>query len=271
MAGRWIAGSTVLDAVKRSQGLNKDGIGTIINYLGEDLADEKKIKKTVTTYLKLINSIKAFGLNASISLKPTQIGLSISKKEFLANYRRIVNSAKKEGIFVWLDMEDSKTVEDTIFAYIANVKMKNTGICIQSYLKRSKTDILRILKAQGTIRLVKGAYKESYRIAYNSRVARDKNFVDLMNILFQKGRSFTIATHDMEMINKAEVLERRYKRKVRFAMLNGIRNKEVYKLAKNGHLIDIYLPFGEDWIDYSIRRLREFSNVKLVARSLISR
>jgi proline dehydrogenase len=158
LAGRWIAGYYAQDAIERTRIFNSHGISTLINFLGEELFDPTKVEKTVSTYVNLIKAIKKNKLDASISLKPTQIGLNISYKLMLSNYLKIAKTAKQNGVFLWLDMEAQDKIDDTIKAYKNAIKYQNTGICIQSYLKRSEADIDDLMSQKAKIRLVKGAY-----------------------------------------------------------------------------------------------------------------
>ncbi|MEM0201502.1 MAG: proline dehydrogenase family protein, partial [Candidatus Micrarchaeaceae archaeon] len=180
---------------------------------------------------------------------------------------KIIKEAKKNNIFVWLDMENYNYVNDTVSLYLKYNKIGNTGICLQSYLKRTYSDLLKIIKSKGIIRLVKGAYKESSLISYN-REDSTKNYIYLMEYLFKNSNNFTIATHDFNIIKYSFELSKKFNKKPKYAMLFGIRNKLAKNIAKQ-HEMSLYLPFGVDWIGYSYRRLKESSNLKLVLRSLL--
>ncbi|MCL4383198.1 MAG: proline dehydrogenase family protein [Candidatus Marsarchaeota archaeon] len=267
LAGRWIAGAYIEDAIHETKKFNNLKVTAILNYLGEDFKDIENVKKSTNIYLKLIDDIKKYKLKAQISLKPTQLGLLINQKVLIQNYLKIVSNASKANIFVWLDMENSQYVDDTIKLYYKGMKYKNVGICIQSYLKRSFNDIKHIVSKQGIIRLVKGAYTEPENIAYKTRDEVTKNYVKLMKYLFINSDKFLIASHDLNMINYAESLQKKYKRDISYAMLKGIRNKYLIKLAKNNKT-RVYIPFGTTWIAYSFRRLKEAGHLKLILRSL---
>jgi proline dehydrogenase len=273
VSGRWIAGSSIEDAVKKTRELNKKRERAILNYLGEEFTDKKDVDEACNTYEKLIKEIKKRGLKADISLKITQLGLRISNEFALENYRKIVADAKRNGIFVWLDMETADTVDQTIKIYESSMKSRNTGICIQAYLKRSAADISKLAKKGATIRLVKGAYHESEAIAWNDRKYVTKNYESLMRRLFLHSKKFTIATHDSKSINAAMKLENEKGNKVSvtYAMLNGIRNNYADILAKEGKEVSIYVPFGRRWLNYAYRRLREKENLRLIAESLLKR
>lgn len=273
LAGRWIAGRRIEDAVHRTKELNGRGMGAILNYLGEEFTDRNDVEDAVNKCLKLINAVHSNGIRADVSVKPTQIGLRISYAYAASNYLRILRHARRYHVFVWLDMEGFESVDDTIRLYLDNLgvsKVKSTGICIQSYLKRSGGDVRRITGMGGVIRLVKGAYKESASIAYTDRAGVTAHYARLMKYLFEHSNTFTIATHDSAMIDRAIRLNEIHSRNVTLAMLNGIRNRYAEHLAASRRVY-IYVPFGERWVDYSIRRLRELSNALLIARSLFSR
>lgn len=272
MAGRWIAGPSLKDAIERARQIESKGMEPMINYLGEAFgsSDRKKVGEAVRTYKELISLMAKNRIKGSIAVKPTQLGLLISYKLLERNYSEIVKEAEKKGIFVWLDMEESKYVDDTIKLYKTHVKSRATGICIQSYLKRSEKDIKALSRYSAVVRLVKGAYKPEPETGFTSRAEVTKNYARLMRMLFETYKKFTIATHDTRMITEAMKLEKRYKKDVSFAMLNGIRNGYAESLASKGYNIFIYLPFGREWVSYSYRRLREASNFLLLVRSILS-
>ena len=268
IAGRWIAGGNIADAIRVSENFNKRRISTIINYLGEEFTSAKDVSETVDTYFALIDSIAKANVRAAISIKPTQLGLRISKTMASSNYAKILKYAESRKIFVWLDMETSKDVTFTIDTYMKMLRNGNSGICIQAYLKRSREDITKIAKAGGIVRLVKGAYSESEKIAYKRKEDIDKNYIALLHYLFRASHRFTVATHDLRMIEESLRLNRKYKRHVTYAMLNGIRNKKAVELARRED-VAIYVPFGSRWVDYAYRRMREAGHMNIIIKSLL--
>lgn len=266
-AGKWIAGPDVADAIAEAERLNRLGIAAIINYLGEAYHRKEVVDNAVGTYLSLIAEIRRRKLRADISMKITELGYLIDKKTAFSNYSRIVDLAAKNKIFVWLDMEEHRFVDDTIRIYLSKMKKGNTGICIQSYLRRSMRDVGKLPNG-ATIRLVKGAYSESEDIAFQTRKSTTENYAVLMYYIWNKFDRFTIATHDKELLQIAFGLEKRQKREVTYAMLKGVRNKYAAELAKSGKRVAVYVPFGREWMPYSLRRLREASNLKLIVRSV---
>jgi proline dehydrogenase len=269
LAGRWIAGPTMEDALERSKTINSRGISVLINYLGEDFTRKLDVDDSVETYLRLITEISKSRIKGDISVKPTQIGLSISQKLMKENYTKIAEHAKMNGVFVWLDMEGPHDVERVIDIYLDVQKHVKGGICIQSYLKRSMDDVKRITKGGGIIRLVKGAY--GYRKGtgmIDGRTLVSLNYMDIMEYLFENSGFFVIATHDKDIIEKAVKLNRKRHRRVTFAMLNGIDNRYARKLALRAEDTALYLPFGTRWVGYSYRRLKEMGHIRLILHSL---
>lgn len=271
LAGRWIAGYYPEDALKRTKLFNSKRISTIINFLGEDIHERKKINNTVKTYIWIINEIKNRRLKAGISVKPTQLGLNMGFQLMYSNYLKIVKQAKKSGVFIWFDMEGPESVDTTIRAYKRAMNNGNTGICIQAYLKRSQKDAENLLRSHAVIRLVKGAYKADAALSFKSKRDVNRNYLQIMRMLFSKSKKFMVATHDSKIIEEAIRLNRKYKRDVTFAMLNGIRNKYALHLSRTGQKVTVYVPFGEEWVSYGLRRLSEQGHLSLIVRSLLEK
>ncbi|MCL5106285.1 MAG: proline dehydrogenase family protein [Candidatus Marsarchaeota archaeon] len=267
-AGTWIAGPNIEDAISEARKFNAVKIKSIINYLGEEFDKVENVDNAVEIYIAVIKEIRKRHIDSDISVKPTQLGMLINEKVFEANYRKILRVAKNYRIFIWLDMENAKYVGATIKAYLKGINGKNSGICIQAYLKRSMDDIKKIVAKKGTIRLVKGAYVENRDISYNSWEKTTENYRRLLLYLFEKSNNFTIATHDLQLIKYAEHLNEKYNKTINFAMLKGIKNRTLTLLAKK-YPAYVYIPFGTAWLQYSIRRLREAGHLKLIFKSLL--
>ena len=270
IAGRWIAGAKIDDAIKKSRALNRSKIRTQINYLGELFMEKADVNDAVNTYLKLVNKIDR-STDSDIALKATQLGLLMGKKFAASMYGRVVEQARKKKIFVWLDMEEQEHIDDTIDIYYTQLRNAGVGLCIQSYLKRSENDIRELVGRGAVIRLVKGAHSNPKNRVYLQRPEATRNYAKLMQYLFANSERFMIGTHDDRLIEKARLLNKRYRRIVEYGMLNGIRQSYALKLADAGERVNIYVPFGPRWIDYSYRRLKEASNLKLIVRSLIQK
>ncbi|MFB3047924.1 MAG: proline dehydrogenase family protein [Nitrosopumilaceae archaeon] len=257
-AKQWIAGDSIDDALKSSKLSYKNGRHAIVNKLGEYHKSKTQINKTVKEYQKIVSSFRKWKVRGAISVKPTQIGLSISKKECIRNFQILIKKAASSHIFLWIDMESSDHTDETIEIYYhLFARYERLGIAIQANLKRTKNDLIDLLEHGAKIRLVKGAYKENSRIAFQSKEKVDGNYARLMKILFKNGNEFGIATHDSKMIDLAISLSKKYKRKFEFQMLKGIRDELKPILIKKHFVVSDYIPYGTNWLPYSIRRVKE--------------
>ncbi|MCZ7394574.1 MAG: proline dehydrogenase family protein [Candidatus Methanoperedens sp.] len=270
LARQWIAGETLADAISCTRRSNISGIGAIINFLGEHVKEEAEASKNIQENLRILQAIEESKLNASFSIKLTQLGLEIEKRLCLSNVEIIVSAAASKNIFVWIDMENSPYTEETIDIYLEIFKKyKKVGIAIQSNLKRSENDVKRIAAEGGIIRLVKGAYGEKSDIAYTSRRDVTINFSKLMGYLFYKSLFFAIATHDELLINEALEANKTHQKRLEFQMLMGVREELKHELVKKGLAVVDYIPYGKHWFPYSVRRIRERKrNILLILRSI---
>lgn len=270
-AHQWIAGNTISDALDSAKFAYKNGRHAIINKLGEYLTSKAAIRETVKDYQKIVSLFKKWNIHGGISIKLTQIGLSVSKDVCIQNLQKIIKRAAKSHTFVWIDMESSDHTDETIGIYYELfARYERLGIALQANLKRTKNDMIDLLSHGAKIRLVKGAYKEKATISYRSKNDVDKNFLKLMRLLFKKGNEFGIATHDVSMIEHAVKLSKKYERKFEFQMLKGIRDEIKPKLLKKHFVVSDYIPYGTNWLAYSIRRLKERKrNILLLGSSFI--
>jgi proline dehydrogenase len=270
-ADQWIAGDTIHDALKSAKQAYGSGRHAIINKLGEYHTSQKEINSTIKDYQHIISSYRKWKIRGAISVKPTQVGLSISKKECLKNFEKIVKSAIKSHVFVWIDMESSEHTDDTIEIYHDLFsRYERLGIALQANLKRTKHDLIDLTSHGAKIRLVKGAYKEDDKTAFMTKEEIDKNYLKLMRILFKDANEFGIATHDTAIIEKAKNLSKKYKKKFEFQMLKGIKDEIKPELTKKKFVVSDYIPYGTNWLPYSIRRLKERKrNILLLGSSFI--
>jgi proline dehydrogenase len=274
---RWIAGYSNNDAIMAAKKSNHNGMSAILNYLGEGYAEKSQIDRSVTEYITLLDLLKSNDVRGSISVKPTQIGLSVGYDKCLENFRKISEKAIQSGHFMWIDIESSIFVEDTLSIYLEILrKNRDTGVAIQSYLKRSHSDLLHLMEHSANLRIVKGAYSEEKDKAYQSNNEINQNFSALMKLVLEEsayGGIVAIATHDSKLIQEALVLSWKGSERVKnlqFQLLKGIRDELKLQLVTNGYLVLEYIPYGEKWLQYSIRRIKERKrNVFLLARSLI--
>ena len=272
VAKQWIAGSTIDDALSVSRDSYKNGMSVIINKLGEYHTSRQIIEKTIGEYKTVMSSFKRCSVRGGISVKPTQIGLSRSKRECLHNYESLIKAAASSQTFVWIDMESADHTDETIQMY-QNLfaRYERLGIALQANLMRTESDLADLLSIGAKIRLVKGAYRENSRIAFKSKDKVDANYLKLMNVLFENGNEFGIATHDTKMIEQAVLISKRHSRKFEFQMLRGIRDEIKPDLVKKGFSLSEYIPYGTNWLPYSIRRLKERKrNILLLGSSFVS-
>jgi proline dehydrogenase len=274
IAKNWVAGKSIADVLLACKRANAKGFGAIANYLGEEIERETEVEKSLAECKRLLGSLDKERIDGAISIKLTQLGLSIDKRLCVRNLSEIVEHADEFGRFVWVDMESSRFTDDTLDTYASILsKSRDVGVCVQSYLRRSMGDVERLVKLGGKIRLVKGAYNEPASVAFKSRVEVDRSFLRLMEFLFMNSRElFSVSTHDDNLVYKAVELNERFDRCFEFGMLKGVRDKLKLELVRKGFRVTEYIPYGENWLPYSIRRIREKpSNVLLLARSLISK
>ncbi len=271
IAKQWIAGDTVDDALISAKNAYQTKRHAIINKLGEYHTSKKQINTTMKEYQKIIHSFRKWKIRGAISVKPTQIGLSISQKEFYRNFEKIIQAARNAHVFVWLDMESSEHTDETIEIYHTFFsKYERLGIALQANLKRTENDLMDLQRIGAKIRLVKGAYRENAKISFKSKKAVDDNYLKLMKKLFETGNEFAIASHDGKIIRKAQLLSKKYPRKFEFQFLKGIREEIKSELIKKKFVVSDYIPYGTNWLAYSIRRIKERKrNILLLGSSLI--
>lgn len=267
---RWVAGESVEDAIHKASEANRLGIGGMLNFLGEHTSTIGEADAVKNEYSSMLRIIDQAGLNCSVSLKPSQVGLDVDFNLCLENLEAVMSEADARGRFVWIDMEGSKYTQRTLDLYLSLLKrFEGVGVAIQAYLKRSEGDVDRLLKNGGKIRLCKGAYNEPADIAFKSKREVSSNFSRLMGMLFRGGGFFAIATHDDLLLKEAVGLSRDNPARFEFQMLMGVRNDLKLRLAEAGFNVREYIPYGRNWLPYAIRRIRERkSNIILLARSL---
>jgi proline dehydrogenase len=273
VAKQWIAGNTIDEALTAAKTSYKNGMSVIINRLGEYHTSKQLIEKTIDEYKIVMSSFRRWKVSGGISIKPTQIGLLRSKKECLRNFEALIKAASSSQTFVWIDMESSDHTDETIEIY-QNLfaRYERLGIALQANLHRTENDLADLISMGGKIRLVKGAYRETAKVAFKSKEKVDQNYLKLMKVLFEKGNEFGIATHDSEMIEQAVALSKKYEKKFEFQMLRGIRDEIKPNLIKMGFSLAEYIPYGTNWLAYSVRRLKERKrNILLLGSSFISR
>ena len=270
---RFIAGENIDDAITAILELNRAGITATFDHLGESTASRAEAEADVREYLRALDRIEATSVNSNVSVKLTQLGLDIDEDYCLQNTRRIVEAAKRHNNFVRIDMEDSSKTSATlrIFKRLYG-DYGNVGIVLQAYLYRTGNDVDDALAMGARIRLCKGAYKEPEEVAFPEKSEVDANFVKLMKKLLKSGVYHGIATHDEKMIAATKEFaasEGVSRDAFEFQMLYGVRRDLQLKLARDGYRMRIYVPYGEHWYPYFMRRLAERpANVWFVLKSL---
>ena len=260
---RYIAGSRLADAVKEVKRLNSMGMCATVDVLGEGIQSIKEAREPVKQYLEVLDAIDKENLDANISVKPTQLGLMLDYDRCVANYSELLNSAKVKNNFVRIDMEDSSTTGATLKLYTQlRENYDNVGVVLQAYLRRSVDDIIELADKVNPLnfRICKGIYVEPHEIAWKDRDIIRRNFELMLEVAFEKGAYVGIATHDehlvwagLKVIQKMSIPKNRYE----FQMLLGVLPDLRKIIVDMGHKLRVYVPFGEQWYPYSIRRLRE--------------
>ena len=254
-----VAGTNIDEMVGSVKKLNASGISCTIDNLGEFVFEKEVALAAKEQILAVIEAIHENSLDAHISLKPSQLGLDIDYDFCLENVREIVKKASEYNIFVNFDMEDHARLQ-TSFDLLDQLSSTydNIGTVIQAYFFRANDDIEKYKNYR--LRIVKGAYKEEASVAYKNKTDIDKNYIELIEWHLLNGKFTSIATHDHHVINHVKDFVEKHnisKDKFEFQMLYGFRVDMQHELVKEGYQFCTYVPFGEDWYGYFMRRLAE--------------
>jgi len=273
LAGRFIAGETVDDAVRVVRQLNAEGFEVTLDHLGESVSDRATAEEACCAYIGLLDRIATERLRSHISIKLTQLGLTISEDLTQRLLRTICDAAAKHHNFVRIDMESSAYVDATLRVFRRAAAPRDVlGVVIQSYLYRSERDVDELLHEGVRIRLVKGAYQEPGEVAFTSKKDVDRNFVVMMRKLLLSGIYHGIATHDPRMVAATEAFKRGHQigaGRFEYQMLYGIQRQLQRSLLRRGYRVRVYVPYGSQWYAYFMRRLAERpANVLFVLRQL---
>jgi proline dehydrogenase len=274
LSSRFVAGSTLADALDVCRTIRADGITATLDYLGENVKSLDEAAACREAYLNMLRAMQNAGVEPNVSVKLTQFGLDLSESACEENVAALVRAAAGIGGFVRIDMEGSAYTDRTL-ALVTRVhrEHKACGTVIQSYLHRSAADIEALERERIRVRLVKGAYLELPEIAFPDKARVDRNYLALAKGLLTAGEYPAIATHDERMIEAVErfASEKGIGRdRFEFQMLYGIRRDLQRRLVKEGYRLRLYVPFGEAWYPYFMRRLAERpANLLFFVRSLL--
>ena len=264
LSRRFVAGTTVEDALAATRAMNQLGLGVSVDNLGENVTNADEARHSAQLYHQMLDRMSEQGGDANVSLKLTHMGLDVNEAMAYEITSALVQHAARLNSFVRVDMEGSQYTQRTLdFVRRLHRQPENAGhvgAVIQAYLYRSEKDVEQLIADRIRVRLCKGAYKEPPEIAFKEKADVDANYVKLMKMLLKSGIYHGIATHDENMI--LATLEFAQKEKIpasafEFQMLYGIRRDLQIKLVKEGWRCRIYIPFGTEWYPYFMRRLAE--------------
>jgi proline dehydrogenase len=260
---RFVAGQRTADALKVTKDLVGGGLKVTLDYLGEDTLTAEQAEHTRDEYVKLLGELRDAGLAgaAEVSLKISAVGQRFDPKLAEANARAICAAAASAGTTVTIDMEDHSTTDATL-DLIAQLRgdFPSTGAVLQAYLRRTEADCRELAREGQRVRLCKGAYKEPESVAYQSKLDVDKSYVRCMNVLMSGSGYPMLATHDPRLVAIGEDRAKWFDRapdEFEFQMLYGIRPDEQRRLAAEGYTVRVYVPYGDQWYGYLMRRLAE--------------
>lgn len=261
LVSRFVAGVRLDEAMVNVQRLNAAGMTATLDYLGESVHSAAEAGQAATQYIAILHAVERAQAQCNASLKLTQMGLDVDRELCVRNVGRVLAQAGQLGNFIRIDMEGSGYTQVTldIFGELF-ARHQNVGVVIQAYLYRSEADIHALNKLGARVRLCKGAYNESASVAFAEKADTDNNFVKLMQILLSEGNYPGIATHDEKMIEatRSYASQRGIPTdRFEFQMLYGIRRDLQEQIVREGYRLRIYVPYGEQWYPYMMRRMAE--------------
>ena len=259
-SSRYIAGSTIDDAVATVRVRNGEGKLATIDVLGEEITRESEARAIAQAYCDVFSVIEREHLDSNVSVKLTGLGLDLSHALCRENLERVVTEAARHGNFVRIDMEDSSTTSETLALYreLRAAGFDNVGVVLQAYLRRTLDDVAALADLKPNVRLCKGIYVEPPSIAFTDYDAVRANYVRALDALLESDAYVGVATHDEWLIGEAlKRVESLDKLDYEFQMLLGVREQRASELVAAGHRLRVYVPYGEHWYQYSLRRLQE--------------
>ncbi len=274
VALRFVAGESLDETMAVTGRLVGDGKSVTLDYLGESVGDESQARAAAKMYLRVLDRVGSDGLPCGVSVKPTQMGLDISRDLCVELLGEVIDAAAAVDAHVTLDMEASDVTEATV-GLVETFQAEgrsNVGCALQAYLRRNQADVERLTAAGASLRLCKGAYAEPAEVAFQSRREVDASYAASAEWLLRHGRYPRLATHDHRLIERAKIAAARFERPrddFEFQMLYGVRPRLQDALVADGYRLRIYVPFGGQWYPYLMRRLAERpANVAFFLRAL---
>ena len=277
LSDRYIAGPELDDAIAVVRRLNAAGKLATLDVLGEEVASSEEALAIRGEYEQAMAAIEREGLDANVSVKLTGLGLAVDPALCAESVRTLVSAAAENGRFVRIDMEDSSTTTATLDLYRAlrAEGRDNVGIVLQAMLRRTLDDVLELVPLAPNVRICKGIYVEPAEVAYQGDEAIRFAFVEAMAALWEGGAKVAVATHDEWLVAEAlRLIEERGlgPERYEFQMLLGVREALADELVRGGHTLRVYVPYGRQWYEYSLRRLQENPKVAgYVARDTLRR
>jgi proline dehydrogenase len=275
---RFLPGEGFDSALRAAIAFKAQGIGSLFTRLGENVKNLAEASAVVEHYESVLVGAASTGINAEISVKPTQLGLDIDAVAAYANLQRLARAVAKAKSFLWIDMEGSAYTEATLDLYTRlRVDHPSTGICLQAYLYRTVEDAMNLLALKPAIRLVKGAYAEPPDRAFPAKEDVDANYLALCSLMLpevKRGRlRLVLGTHDVELIQRIDRFARALGVKhaqIEVNMLYGIRTDQQLRLAADGYVVKALIAYGDAWYAWYLRRLAERpANMLFLARQLL--
>jgi proline dehydrogenase len=259
---RFVAGDTLADGIATAKALAKTGKSVTLDYLGESVTSSGEARAASKVYLEALRRLAHDGLDGGVSVKPTQMGLHVDRRLAHDLIAEIVTAAEQIGAHVTLDMEGSDVTEPTV-GLVEDLQAaghRAVGCAIQAYLRRTRDDLDRLNRIGASVRLCKGAYAEPPTVAFPTKAEVDINYAVCADLLLRDGAYPRIATHDSVQIDNVRQLADRLgvaRDAFEFQMLHGVRTPLQDELVRDGYRVRVYVPFGEQWYPYLMRRLAE--------------
>jgi proline dehydrogenase len=262
LSQRYIAGPTLADACRAVSDLNASGKMATIDVLGEEITSRAEATALLAEYEDVFETIEREGLDSNVSVKLTGLGLKLDRDFCRDNIAELVREAARRSNFVRIDMEDSSTTTETLGIYrdLREQGLDNVGVVLQAYMKRTLADIADLADLRPNVRVCKGIYVEAGEIAFQEFETVRMNFVEAVKALLEAGAYVAVATHDdwvmgeaLALVEERGLAEEEYE----FQMLLGVRSELGDELVREGHRLRLYVPFGRQWYEYSLRRLQE--------------